>query len=124
MRLHIGQAAKRSGATVKAIRHYEQIGLLTEVQRIGSYRVYEEKHIQQIQLIKCAQQLGFSLKELGEVVREYDGIEFPWEKIQTLIQTKISELELSINKAQQQQKALMKFQQSISAQQIYCSASA
>ena len=33
--MYIGQAAQRSGTTIKSIRHYESIGLLPAAQRLG-----------------------------------------------------------------------------------------
>lgn len=59
--MFIGEVAARSGATAKAIRHYEAIGLLLNVKRSGRYRIYTDNHVSQIQLIKCEPQYGFSL---------------------------------------------------------------
>ncbi len=62
--MYIGELAKRAGATPKAIRLYESMGLLGRVVRMGAYRVYTDKHIAQVQLIKLAQAMGFRLADV------------------------------------------------------------
>jgi MerR family copper efflux transcriptional regulator len=66
--MYIGEVAKLTGASVKAIRHYEALGLLGSVLRSGAYRVYAANEVQLIQLIKQAQRLGFRLAELKVVL--------------------------------------------------------
>lgn len=66
--MYIGEIAKRTGASPKAIRLYENIGLLTHVRREGSYRVYNAEDVEFVKLIKQAQQLGISLSELQQLV--------------------------------------------------------
>jgi MerR family transcriptional regulator, copper efflux regulator len=46
----IGEVAKRTGASLKAIRLYESLGLLGRVRRKGSYRVYSEENVRQIRI--------------------------------------------------------------------------
>ena len=60
--MHIWQLAKVTGVTIKAIRHYENVGLLEAAQKNGDQ--YLEPHIHVIKLIKMAQSAGFSLKEI------------------------------------------------------------
>lgn len=62
--MYIGELAKLSGATPKAIRHYESLGLLAKVKRAGVYRVYSDIELGQVKLIKQAQLLGFRLSDL------------------------------------------------------------
>ena len=62
--MYIGEIARLTGASAKAIRHYERLGLLGRVERAGAYRHYREAELQQVQLIRQAQGLGFRLAEL------------------------------------------------------------
>lgn len=62
--LYIGRVAELTGATRKAIRHYESLGLLPQVARTGNYRVYSERDVFLVHMIKHAQSFGFSLAEL------------------------------------------------------------
>lgn len=66
--MYIGEVAKLTGASLKAIRHYEALGLLGAVPRSGVYRVYAANELFLIQLIKQAQDLGFRLAELAPLL--------------------------------------------------------
>ena len=66
--MYIGELSKKSGASRKAIYLYEQMGLIQKPMRKGSYRIYADVAVQQIQTIRCAQALGFKLKELVEAL--------------------------------------------------------
>ncbi len=80
--MYIGKAAQLSGTTVKSIRHYEEIGLLPVPKREGKYRIYSQQSVEVLTFIKCAQQLGFKLKELQVMLNRYDGEAFrgTWRK--------------------------------------------
>lgn len=71
--MFIGPLSQRTGASPKAIRLYESLGLLYGVQRQGSYRIYSEQHVVQVQLIRRAQMLGFKLAELQPVLAAGEG---------------------------------------------------
>ncbi len=70
--LYIGQLAALTGATRKAIRHYETVGLLPKPARRGSYRVYTGRDVFMVHVIKHAQSYGFSLADLRELVTAID----------------------------------------------------
>jgi DNA-binding transcriptional MerR regulator len=68
--LLIGVVANRAGVSPPTIRYYEEIGLLPPPSRTGSgYRRYAETTIEELRFIRKAQALGFSLEEIGEVLR-------------------------------------------------------
>lgn len=66
--LYIGKVAEITGASCKAIRHYEALGLIPIPQRRGKYRIYSEQDIFLIHMVKHAQLAGFRLKELKSLV--------------------------------------------------------
>lgn len=68
--MYIGELAKRAGATPKAIRLYESMGLLGEVGRLGAYRIYNEAQVAQVRLIKQAQILGFRLADVVPAMQD------------------------------------------------------
>jgi len=69
MQLTIGKLAKQAGVTVETIRFYQRIGLLNEPKKTqGSYRHYPPDAIARIRFIKRAQQAGFTLKEIAELL--------------------------------------------------------
>ncbi len=66
--MRIGAAARLAGLTVKAIRHYEAIGLLPRVRRSGEYRCFSAADIQRLKTIAHCRSLGFSLDEIRAVL--------------------------------------------------------
>jgi DNA-binding transcriptional MerR regulator len=67
--LQIGQVSKSTGLTVDAIRFYEKQKLLRRASRsAGGFRLYNERDLQDINFIRRAQELGFSLNEIRELL--------------------------------------------------------
>ena len=108
--MYIGKAAQLAGTTIKAIRHYEAIGLLPPPQRQGQYRVYSEQSVELLMFIKCAQQLGFKLKELQEILGGHPGDVLPWERADQAIAEKKHELATQIAALQKTQAGLLAFE--------------
>jgi DNA-binding transcriptional MerR regulator len=108
--MYIGKAAQLSGTTIKAIRHYEAIGLLPAPQRQGQYRVYSAQSVELLLFIKCAQQLGFKLKELQEILRDHAGGTLPWDRADQAIADKKHALAMQITTLQQMQAGLLEFE--------------
>ena len=66
----IGDIARQSGVTPAAIRYYEEIGLLTAPPRSeGGYRRYTKAALEELEFIRKGQGLGFSLEEIGEILK-------------------------------------------------------
>lgn len=67
--LRIGKVAKKAGVGVDTVRFYERRGLLDEPPRNESgYRQYPLETVVKLRFIKRAKELGFSLKEIGELL--------------------------------------------------------
>ena len=67
--LQIGKVAAQTGLSIDTIRFYEREGLSSEPQRSeGGYRLYRQAEIDQLQFIRKAQELGFSLQEIRELL--------------------------------------------------------
>ena len=65
----IGRAARESGVSVKMIRHYEAIGLLSRVARTSAnYRLYTANDVHIAALHPPARDLGFSTEEIKELL--------------------------------------------------------
>lgn len=87
--MYIGELARLTGATPKALRHYETLGLLGEVRRDGAYRRYTSHDVSQVRLIRQAQTLGFRLAELHSLL---DGDNTDWAALSRLIDDKRTQL--------------------------------
>lgn len=71
--MYIGEASKQTGLTIKAIRFYEEKGLIRQPERKGRYRVYDETDIEMLILIKEAKELGITLSQLKGVISYSNG---------------------------------------------------
>ncbi|MDN0082687.1 MerR family transcriptional regulator [Crenobacter sp. SG2305] len=69
MLLKVGELAKRTGLTVRALHHYDGIGLLTPSARSDSgYRLYNANDVTRLYRILALQRLGFALAEIGDML--------------------------------------------------------
>lgn len=67
--IQIGQVSARTGLSVDAIRFYEKQRLLERPRRTnGGFRLFQTEDIRRIEFIRRAQQLGFSLPEIRELL--------------------------------------------------------
>lgn len=67
--MNIGELSKRTGVSTKAIRYYEDIGVLAEPERApNGYRQYAADTVERLRFIKDAQMAGLSLAEIGAVL--------------------------------------------------------
>ena len=64
-----GEVARKAGVNKETVRYYEKRGLIPEPDRRRSgYRIFTRRHIDQIRFIKRAQELGFTLSEIKELL--------------------------------------------------------
>ncbi|ESK57056.1 MAG: redox-sensitive transcriptional activator SoxR [Moraxellaceae bacterium] len=66
--LTIGELAKRSGVSVATIRFYEEKDLIWSTRTAGNQRRYQRAMLRRIAIIKAAQQVGISLKQIKETL--------------------------------------------------------
>jgi MerR family transcriptional regulator, redox-sensitive transcriptional activator SoxR len=95
----IGEIARRSGVAASAIRYYESIGLLPKPDREAGQRRYGEEVLGSLAFINVAQQAGFKLTEIAELVSrlgEGDGMGQPMRALST---QKLPEIEALIERA-------------------------
>ena len=77
--MQIGEVAERIGLSLRTIRYYEEVGLVTPSARSqGGFRLYTERDAGRLQLVKDMKPLGFSLDEMRDllgVLDQLDGID-------------------------------------------------
>jgi len=67
--LQIGTVAKRAGVNIQTIRYYERRNILKPVEiKDSGYRLYAEDAIKTIAFVKHAQELGFKLDEIKQLL--------------------------------------------------------
>jgi MerR family mercuric resistance operon transcriptional regulator len=73
-KLTIGLVAKAAGVNIETIRYYQRIKLITEPDKpLSGFRIYPTETLKRIKFIKRAQQLGFSLSEIEELLQLGEG---------------------------------------------------
>lgn len=92
--LTIGKVAEITGASPKAIRHYEAAGLMPAPQRRGKYRIYSERDVFLVHVLKHSQSFGFRLAEMKDLVStKVASKRFPLKLANALFERKRAELE-------------------------------
>ena len=95
--LKIGELAKQTGLAVGTLRYYSDLGVLNPVQRgDNGYRYYSPDASQQVEFIKKAQAIGFTLEEIKQILDVRDRGEKPCSLVQKLLDNKIEQLEIQI----------------------------
>jgi len=108
--LRIGDLARLSGKTVRAIHLYEELGLLVPATRSsGGFRLYEPAAVDRLRWIDLLHGLGFSLHEMRDVVQNWWGAELGPEamgRLRGIFQRKLEETRESIRRHQRLEQEL------------------
>lgn len=107
--LSIGQLARRAGVGVETVRYYEREGLLVEPQRRQSgYRQYQSDTVDRLLFIRRAKELGFTLKEIKELLSLRVDEEKTCADVRQQAEAKIADIEDRIRSLQRMKRALVK----------------
>lgn len=106
-RLKIGAVAAEAGVNVQTLRYYERRGLLAEPERTRSgYREYAPDTVRLIRFIKRAQDLGFTLNEIEELLLLRDRRPRGRVKIRSVAEAKLKDIDEKIRQLQSMRRAL------------------
>ena len=94
--MKIGELEARSGASRHTLRYYEQIGLISPQRRTNNYRDYTAQTLHDLDFIKRAQSMGFSLGEIGEILDAQRNKLIDCADGAKLIEKKMAEVQLKI----------------------------
>ena len=97
--MRIGELAGELGTTAQAVRFYERAGLLREPERTESgYRVYGATDLKRLRFIRKAKELGFSLSEIGGILRMHDAGQVPCARVMEIAERHLRETEAEIRR--------------------------
>ena len=100
--MQIGEAAAQSGVTAKMIRYYEEIGLVPRPARQPQgYRIYNDHDVNRLRFVARARDLGFSIKEIAELLRLYSDRRRSSADVKRLALRHVAELETKIRAMRQ-----------------------
>ena len=67
--MRMGEVARQAGVNIQTLRYYERRGLLPEPERgTSGYRAYDPDTVRLVRFIKRAQELGFTLREIDDLI--------------------------------------------------------
>ena len=105
----IGQLAKRGRVNLETVRYYERRGLIPRPPRWPSgYRQYSQDSVARIEFIKRAKELGFSLKEISELLSLRVDPATTCAVVKRRAEVKIADIEDKIRYLQKMKRALSK----------------
>ncbi|MCS7015841.1 MAG: Hg(II)-responsive transcriptional regulator [Gemmatales bacterium] len=105
--LRSGEVARLAGVNVETLRYYERRGLLPQPPRRPSgYRMYPPETVERVRFIKRAQQLGFSLREIQQLLQLDSAAWASCEEVCAITERKIQEIAEKIRDLQKIQRAL------------------
>ena len=94
MTMKILEAAKRAGLTVKTLRYYANIGMVTPHQDPAtSYRDYSEEDVAKLQFVGKARRFDFSVEECRELLGLYEDRNRPSREVKALTLKKVAEID-------------------------------
>lgn len=106
--LKSGDLARRAGVNPETLRYYEREGLLPEPLRSESgYRLYSVADVKRVQFIRRSQELGFSLKEIRELLALKMDASQPASTVKQLTEQKILVIEEKIQSLQAMKQELL-----------------
>jgi DNA-binding transcriptional MerR regulator len=71
----IGELARAAGVTVRALHHYESLGLLSPSERTqGGHRLYTARDVERLYRLLALRGLGLPLEEIGPLLEDGDGV--------------------------------------------------
>ena len=108
--LRIGEVARRAGVGIDALRFYEREGLIPQPARDPSsgYRSYARDTVRTIRFIREAQGLGFTLKEISELLRLRNDTDASCSDVRAAANAKLEDVERRIKQLRAMRSALRK----------------
>ncbi len=108
--LTIGRLAKEAGVNLETVRFYERRGLLPKPPRSTSsgYRQFPEDAARRLRFIRRAQELGFSLKEVGELLSLRVSRRTTSAAIRARAEAKVADIQEKIRSLESMKKTLQK----------------
>ena len=105
--LTIGRLAREGRVNVETIRYYERRGLLPTPPRTGSnYRIYTTEAVLLVRFIKRAQQLGFTLQEIKELIALRESGSRRRSEVRAVAETKMRDIDQKLVQLQAMRSAL------------------
>jgi len=93
----IGRLSKQTGTNIETIRYYERVGLVpTPARSSGGYRLYSPDHLKQLNFVRRARTLGFSIGEVRTLLRLADERKRPCAEVRVVAEAHLRDVRAKI----------------------------
>lgn len=69
----IGELSAATGVAVSALRHYDEVGVITPAERVGGKRRFTRDTVGRVNFVRRAQRFGFTLNEIRDILDDTSG---------------------------------------------------
>lgn len=108
--MRIGEIAAEAAVNVQTLRYYERVGLLpTPDRRASGYRNYDLQTVRRVRFIKRAQELGFTLAEIGDLLALRDQSETACAQVETRASSTLHRIAEKIHDLESMRAALSEY---------------
>ena len=115
----IGQVAKMAKVNIETIRYYERAGIMPAPQRsAGNQRIYNLTLVNRLRYIRRSRELGFSLKEITELIELDDAEMLTCDKVHLVATKHLRQVEKKIADLQQTSRVLTKLTEQCSRGEV------
>ncbi len=104
--MYITEIAKKLKITTRAIRHYEEIGIISSKRLANNYRYFDEINIDKLKFLVRARNLGFSLEECKELIKLFENNNRKSENVRNIAKNKLENITKQINELKDLKKSL------------------
>jgi MerR family mercuric resistance operon transcriptional regulator len=105
----IGALARAANVPVSTVRFYERRGILRpEGRSHANYRRYSNDSLQKLRLIRCAQNIGLSLKDARELLKLIDSENCPCDDVEQIVRRRLDDVRARIKELRRWERALDK----------------
>lgn len=93
----IGQVSKIAQVNIETIRYYERVSIMPKPERsAGNQRIYREKQINRLRYIRRSRELGFSLKEITELIQLDEAEKLSCKKVHSVATEHLRQVRIKI----------------------------
>lgn len=112
----IGELAQKAGVNVQTVRYYEREGLLPEAHRWpdSGYRDFDDEALQRLRFIRSAKELGFTLREIKELLEMRVLPGESCAEVRLLIRAKLAEVDRRMKDMRRLRRVLVKMDEKCS----------
>ena len=104
--MFIKDLSKKLKITTRAIRHYEEIGIITSKRMENNYRYFDESNLDKLKFLVRARKLGFSLKECKELIKLFENDNRKSKNVRNIAKNKLENIDKQIQELKDLKKSL------------------